>query len=486
MRRTAQKRTSQLGAWAVVCAAAIAGIGWPGTASAATASVPIESGGFPAGTSQDELFYQASPGEVNNLTVVEIRSGVFMLVDTGAVITAGPKCTSINPHTVTCVAKHLAGVNLGDRNDRAALYLRAGQLPSPIEAEPRAFVLGGSGNDTIIVKTITRPKGGRSNDFTNSGVFRGTFAVQGGPGNDTIVGSADGDILEGGPGNDRIFGNGGDDVIAGGAGNDKLYGGPGADFVLGGDLTDFELGVAQPRGDDLLNGGAGPDLLAPGPGRSTVIGASGRDALLYARTQSATRRPPEPVSVSFDGRPNDGPPGTHDNVERGVESVISVGSGFFSLAGSFVLRGGVYALAGGSAVQATISLLSRAGTFEDEAGNFAGSSFTVDAGDRRGGVTDITPTGGNFAACGTAATLATTAGKKPHTVRSLFSNVKGHFRTRGRNSSATVRGTEWVMAERCDGTLTSVLRGAVAVRDFHRHRTVIVPAGDSYLAHAPR
>jgi hypothetical protein len=58
----------------------------------------------------------------------------------------------------------------------------------------------------------------------------------------------------------------------------------------------------------------------------------------------------------------------------------------------------------------------------------------------------------------------------------------GRFRTRGSNSVATVRGTEWYTADRCDGTLTRVTRGSVAVRDLRRQRTVLVHAGKSYLA----
>ena len=58
----------------------------------------------------------------------------------------------------------------------------------------------------------------------------------------------------------------------------------------------------------------------------------------------------------------------------------------------------------------------------------------------------------------------------------------GSFRTHGRHSQATVRGTRWVTVDRCDGTLTSVRQGAVSVRDFVRHRTVLVRAGHSYLA----
>jgi hypothetical protein len=66
----------------------------------------------------------------------------------------------------------------------------------------------------------------------------------------------------------------------------------------------------------------------------------------------------------------------------------------------------------------------------------------------------------------------------------LHARVHGKFSTRGRYSAGTVRGTKWDTVERCDGTLTRVYRGVVAVRDFRRHKTILVPAGHSYLARA--
>lgn len=42
----------------------------------------------------------------------------------------------------------------------------------------------------------------------------------------------------------------------------------------------------------------------------------------------------------------------------------------------------------------------------------------------------------------------------------------------------------WLTQDRCDGTLTTVKRGIVSVRDFKRRRTVSVKAGHSYLARA--
>jgi hypothetical protein len=40
------------------------------------------------------------------------------------------------------------------------------------------------------------------------------------------------------------------------------------------------------------------------------------------------------------------------------------------------------------------------------------------------------------------------------------------------------------MRDRCDGTLTSVRRGTVAVRDFRRRKTIVLTGGKSYLARA--
>jgi ferric-dicitrate binding protein FerR (iron transport regulator) len=70
-------------------------------------------------------------------------------------------------------------------------------------------------------------------------------------------------------------------------------------------------------------------------------------------------------------------------------------------------------------------------------------------------------------------------------IRRLRANANGNFRTNGRNSSATVRGTIWDVTDRCDGTLTKVRRGRVVVRDFRRKRNIILTKGKSYLARAP-
>jgi len=88
---------------------------------------------------------------------------------------------------------------------------------------------------------------------------------------------------------------------------------------------------------------------------------------------------------------------------------------------------------------------------------------------------------GTKPSCGTARAAA----KRKRKNRHLWGDGKGRFRTAGLFSSATVRGTRWVVVDRCDGTLTRVVRGVVTVRDFAKHKTVLVHAGEQYLAKKP-
>ena len=70
-------------------------------------------------------------------------------------------------------------------------------------------------------------------------------------------------------------------------------------------------------------------------------------------------------------------------------------------------------------------------------------------------------------------------GGSKRTLQLLHSSAHGKFRTRGRYSAATVRGTKWTIADRCDGTLTHDITHSVAVTDFVRHKTIILHAGQS-------
>ena len=79
--------------------------------------------------------------------------------------------------------------------------------------------------------------------------------------------------------------------------------------------------------------------------------------------------------------------------------------------------------------------------------------------------------------------LAQSSATRKRSGRRLWaSDRNGRFRTHGRDSVATVRGTVWSTADRCDGTLTRVKEGKVLVRDLRRKRSVLLTAGRSYLA----
>ena len=78
-------------------------------------------------------------------------------------------------------------------------------------------------------------------------------------------------------------------------------------------------------------------------------------------------------------------------------------------------------------------------------------------------------------------TKARTAAKKPKS-RKLWGDGKGKFRTKGKYSAATVRGTKWLVTDRCTSTTTKVTQGVVTVEDFVTHKKKILRKGKSYTA----
>jgi hypothetical protein len=102
--------------------------------------------------------------------------------------------------------------------------------------------------------------------------------------------------------------------------------------------------------------------------------------------------------------------------------------------------------------------------------------FKLGQGKGRKPLSTLTLTGS--LACGKSANIA--AKRK----RRLWGDGKGRFRTKGKHSAATVVGTKWLVEDRCNGTLTKVVKGKVRVRDFRARRTVTVRAGKQYFARA--
>lgn len=70
--------------------------------------------------------------------------------------------------------------------------------------------------------------------------------------------------------------------------------------------------------------------------------------------------------------------------------------------------------------------------------------------------------------------------------RRAWGSGKGNYETSGSYGSATVRGTTWLVADRCDAsTLFKVADGTVWVQDFVKDKQVVLEAGEQYLAKAP-
>jgi hypothetical protein len=121
-------------------------------------------------------------------------------------------------------------------------------------------------------------------------------------------------------------------------------------------------------------------------------------------------------------------------------------------------------------------------------GEFSAGIFTILQARKQKGLANLTIVNTlRKTVCATAGKKAQAAAKRlSHRVLGLLKgSAHGKYTTNGQYSAATVRGTIWSVANRCDGTLTAVTRGVVSVRDFVRRKTITVRAGQHYLAKAP-
>lgn len=120
-----------------------------------------------------------------------------------------------------------------------------------------------------------------------------------------------------------------------------------------------------------------------------------------------------------------------------------------------------------------------------QAGVFHGSVFQVRQRRSAAPVTALVLRGGSLGSCRREARGAIAGISRRRRTRRLWGRDRGgRFRTRGRHGSATVRGTQWLTEDRCDGTRYAVRRGSIAVRDPRLARPVIVRAGEDYLVRA--
>lgn len=128
------------------------------------------------------------------------------------------------------------------------------------------YINGGPGNDSLV--------GGGGDDTLTGGAGKNTLI--GGGGDDRLNGSGGRDSISGGDGNDRLYGNGGNDTLDGGGGIDRLFGGDGNDLLIGGGSNDKLYGDA---GNDTLSGGKGSDIEDGGSGTDQAT-QDGSDTLV--------------------------------------------------------------------------------------------------------------------------------------------------------------------------------------------------------------
>ena len=161
----------------------------------------------------------------------------------GAVIaTAGPAVLFAAPANAAPTITFTGGV-LTINGDAGNNGLVVGQTPAHIVTLNGTPVLGG----TVPVASVqvVRMNGGAGDDTLKLDETNGPLPggiLDGGPGNDTLIGGSKADTLIGGPDNgiDRAIGGPGDDTVSLGGGSDQFTWNPGdgSDHVDGGAGTD--------------------------------------------------------------------------------------------------------------------------------------------------------------------------------------------------------------------------------------------------------
>ncbi len=201
------------------------------------------------------------------------------------------------------------------------------------------------------------------------------------------------------------------------------------------------------------------------------------------------------------GDPGSGDPGdptrdeqspTPDEPELGKSVVVAPGDGnlFVRLPG----RSAFAALTYGSelpmgtevnAVNGSVALTSALPSGKVQTAKFGGGRFLIRQGSR--GYVDLYLRGKACTHRAAQGSRVLAGAARTRSKRRLWgSDHGGRFRTHGRNSHATVRGTRWVVGDSCAGTLTRVRSGSVVVRDEVRHKNIVLDAGEHYLARPRR
>lgn len=228
-----------------------------------------------------DAFYDVGEG-MGGVTVTVSGNGTTLTTQTWS---SGGYQIELIPgtYTVTFSGGGLEGVvteeiTMGSENLK--VDARADQATDPVpepepEPEPENPMQGGDGDDALVgtAQNDTMSGAGGNDQLTGAD---GGDSLQGGTGHDTLSGGLGNDTLEAGDGNDLAYAGAGFDSLLGGLGNDTLYGAADDDTLLGEGGDDLLGGGA---GNDSMDGGDGDDELWLSFGNDTGLGGAGNDTL---------------------------------------------------------------------------------------------------------------------------------------------------------------------------------------------------------------
>jgi Ca2+-binding RTX toxin-like protein len=383
--------------------------------------------------------------------------------------------------------------------------LQGGPGPDVLEGLPGDDTIAGlDGDDTLL---------------GDAGPGAGADKLSAGAGADVVRGEGGDDSLNGGPGPDQIFGGSGRDALAytnepdvlvrldarratsgladdrdrlddvddvrGGSNDDTVTGSGGSNSLTGAAGEDY---LDALNGVDRLDGGRSPDVVVARDGvrDEPVSCGAGRDLAIVDGRDSVVQRGSQRCELVDDGRRTRPRPGLvyvqpqRCGASQGVELALPVMHRQVPLRYSILLpsgyRGRSAPTLDASDCPVRVTATPRRGrrTRADVSG---GAVWISQSSGRRVATTlGISPP-----ACAAGA-RTTAAAAQERGVRVRTRRRPGRWRVKGRFSIGASEATDWTTVEDCSSTTTIVRRGRVRVFDRVKDRTVIVRAGDQYVA----